>query len=240
MKKKIIRLIVVGIAASFFQTSPASARPNIILILADHLGWGEVGVYGQKKIKTPNLDRLAQGGIRFTQYYSGSSVCAPARCTLVRVIIPAMLRCVVTGDVRRRFGKYGDGNHPLAEGTITVATMLQKACYYTAAIGKWGLGRFGDSVSPNKQGLDHFFGYVCQLQAHTQYPNHLWRNGPIVEIPENDAKWGGSKHSHDLMTMEALGVIVEKPEDKPFFFISLIRFRTFPPALVGGALSRAL
>jgi len=218
MRKIFLRLFMVVAVAGFLQASMAEDRPNIILILADDLGWGEVGVYGQKKIKTPNLDRLANEGIRFTQFYSGSSVCAPARCTLMTGFHTGHAQS--RGNWRRGgsvLGSTETGNYPLAEGTLTIGTMLQKVGYHTAAIGKWGLGRFDDSGSPHKQGFDHFFGYLCQLQAHTHYPNHLWRNGSIVDIPENDAKWAGSKHSHDLMTAEALQVIAEKPDDDPLF-----------------------
>lgn len=195
----------------------ADEKPNIILILADDLGWGEVGVYGQKKIKTPHLDRLAREGVRFTQFYSGSAVCAPARCTLMTGFHTG--HCQSRGNWREggsELGVTNTGNFPLAEGTITIGTTLQKHGYKTAAMGKWGLGRFDNSGSPHKQGFDHFFGYLCQLQAHTHYPNHLWRNGEVVKIPENDAKWGGRKHSHDLITAEALSFIESAKKD-PFF-----------------------
>lgn len=205
---------------ALLSSASAADKPNIVLILADDLGWGEVGVYGQKKIRTPNLDRLAHEGIRFTQFYSGSSVCAPARCTLMTGYHTGHAQS--RGNARTggsQLGSTGTGNYPVAEGTVTIGTALQKAGYRTAAIGKWGLGRFDNSGSPHAQGFDHFFGYLCQLQAHTHYPNHLWRNGSVVAIPENDAKWGGSKHSHDLMTEEALTVIGEakKNAEQPFF-----------------------
>lgn len=198
------------------QTS-AAERPNIVLILADDLGWGEIGVYGQKKFKTPNLDRLAREGIRFTQFYSGSSVCAPARCTLMTGYHTGHAQ--VRGNLRTggsSLGLTNTGQHPLAEGSVTIGHLLQQRGYRTAAIGKWGLGRFDNSGAPDKQGFDHYFGYLCQLQAHTHYPDHLWRNGEIVKIPENDAGWKGTKHSHDLMTEESLRFIDENA-DRPFF-----------------------
>jgi arylsulfatase A len=197
--------------------TPAAKRPNIVLILADDLGWGEVGVYGQKKMKTPNIDRLARDGIRFTQFYSGSSVCAPARCTLMTGYHTGHAQ--VRGNLRTggsSLGLTNTGQHPLSEGTVTIGHLLQQRGYRTGAIGKWGLGRFDNSGSPAKQGFDYYFGYLCQLQAHTHYPNHLWRNGEIVKIPENDAGWNGTKHSHDLMTEESLKFIDDNA-DKPFF-----------------------
>lgn len=195
--------------------------PNVVLILADDLGWGEIGVYGQKKIKTPNLDRLARGGIRFTQFYSGSSVCAPARCTLMTGMHTGHAQ--VRGNWRQggnELGLTNTGQYPLKEGTVTLGHVLQGKGYRTGAIGKWGLGRFDNSGSPHRQGFDHFYGYLCQLQAHTHYPNHLWRNGEIAKIPENDAGWGGTKHSHDLMTEESLQFIDDNADNRFFLYVA--------------------
>ncbi len=151
-------------------------RPNIIYILADDLGYGDIGPFGQKKIKTPSLDKMAQQGMRLTEHYAGSTVCAPSRASLVTGKQP--------GKVQIR-GNYGLGSFldeeewgqlPLRPGTETIGTLMQKAGYETALIGKWGLGGPESYGTPNKQGFDHFFGYLDQKQAHNHYPTHLWLN----------------------------------------------------------------
>jgi len=151
-------------------------KPNIVFVLADDLGYAELGCYGQEKIETPNLDRLAAQGMRFTQHYSGSPVCAPSRCTL--------LTGKHTGHAYIRdnyeIGGWGpddpEGQLPLPEGTTTLGTLLQQQGYATCAIGKWGLGGPDSTGHPNQQGFDHWYGYLCQRVAHNYYPTHLWRN----------------------------------------------------------------
>ncbi len=162
----------VAIAAMAFAVSSAQGadRPNIVFILADDLGWGDLGCYGQKKIKTPNLDQLAKDGIRFTQAYAGSTVCAPSRC--------ALMTGLHTGHCRTR-GNGGGGtpraNVPLGPEDVCVAELLKKAGYATALVGKWGLGEEGSTGIPTKKGFDHFFGYLNQNHAHNYYPDFLWR-----------------------------------------------------------------
>lgn len=162
------------------------SKPNIVYILADDLGYGELGCYGQEKIETPNIDRLSAEGILFTQFYTGAPVCAPSRSVLltglhsgktqVRGNDPLSER----GDVRNYLAMFADstleGNYPLKAGTYTIGTMLQSAGYKTALVGKWGLGAPATDGLPNKQGFDFFYGYVCQRQAHTYYPLHLYKN----------------------------------------------------------------
>ena len=194
-------------------------RPNIVFILADDLGYAELGCYGQKKIKTPNIDRLAAQGMRFTQHYSGSPVCAPSRCTLMtgKHTGHAQVRSnkQVGGDEGWKLGATTGGQWPLEAGTVTVARILKAAGYATGAFGKWGLGRVGTTGDPNKQGFDHFYGYICQRQAHTFYPNHLWRDGQVEWIEANkDGK--EQVYSHDLIAEEALKFIREN-QDGPFF-----------------------
>jgi arylsulfatase A len=215
-------------------------RPNIIFILADDLGYGEVGCYGQTKIRTPNIDRLAAAGLRFSQFYSGSPVCAPSRCVL--------LTGKHTGHAYIRdndeMGERGDvwhdpsleGQRPLLPGTTTIGTILQGAGYATAAVGKWGLGGPGSSGEPNRQGFDLFYGYLCQRIAHNYYPTHLWRNGEKQILEGNTyfyphqkfpAHWDpddreaykpymGRQYSMDLMTEEALAFI-RANKSRPFF-----------------------
>lgn len=156
--------------------SEAGMRPNIIYIYADDLGYGEIGPNGQEKIRTPNLDKMAKEGMRFTQHYTSTPVCAPARC--------ALLTGKHTGHTyirgNRERGQFADaeegGQWPLPEGTVTIGTLLKKADYVTGAIGKWGLGMTGNSGHPNKQGFDYFYGYLDQKQAHNYFPTHLWEN----------------------------------------------------------------
>ncbi len=151
-------------------------RPNIIYILADDLGYGDIGAFGQKEIKTPSLDKMAQQGMRLTEHYAGSTVCAPSRASLVTGKQPG--KSQIRGNYG--LGTFLDeeewGQLPLRPGTETIGTLMQKAGYETALIGKWGLGGPESYGTPNKQGFDHFFGYLDQKQAHNHYPTHLWLN----------------------------------------------------------------
>ena len=209
-------------------------QPNIIFILADDLGYGELGCYGQRKMKTPNIDRLAAEGMRFTQHYSGSCVCAPSRC------------CLLTGKhtghacVRDNYemGGWGpdepEGQLPLAKDTVTLASILRQQGYATCAVGKWGLGGPNSTGHPNQQGFDHWYGYLCQRVAHNYYPTHLWRNQEKqvlednkyfaahqrIETPPEDAssydRYQGAQYAPDLMIEEALGFI-RRSQRQPFF-----------------------
>jgi arylsulfatase A len=191
-------------ATALLATLPAGApsaqpsKPNIILIHADDLGYGDLSVYGQTQFQTPSLDRLAKNGIRFTQYYSGSTVCAPSRA--------ALMTGMHTGHTFVR----GNGEFPLRENEITVAMSLRDAGYRTAVIGKWGLGQPGTTGHPDKKGFDYSFGFLDHRHAHRQYTDHLYRNGERVEI---DAE---RDYANDLFTKEARAFI-EKDEPKPFF-----------------------
>ena len=177
------------------DTDPDLTRPNIIYILSDDLGYGELGCYGQEKIETPNLDRLASDGMIFTDHYTGSPVSAPARCILLtgmhsgRAQIRSNDELPERGDVWNYHAVIEDpsleGQRPLKAGTVTIGSMLQPAGYKTAIVGKWGLGPPDSEGAPNKQGFDFFFGYNCQRQAHTFYPVHLWKNDRRVYL-DND------------------------------------------------------
>ena len=200
----LLALLLVGAA-------PVQERkPNIVFILADDLGYGELGSYGQTRIRTPHLDRLAAEGMRFTNFYSGNAVCAPSRC------------CLMTGKhaghawVRDNRTMKPEGQTPLPDAAVTVAELLKARGYATAAIGKWGLGGTGTSGDPNRQGFDLFYGFNCQGHAHNHYPTYLNRNGEREQLPGNDGTWTGRQYSHDLMETEALGFI-EANKDKPFF-----------------------
>ncbi|MBI4603746.1 MAG: sulfatase-like hydrolase/transferase [Planctomycetes bacterium] len=190
---------------------PRARKPNVVFILADDLGRGELGCYGQTRIRTPRLDRLASEGMRFTQFYSGSPVCAPSRCVL--------LTGLHTGRawIRDNSEVPGEGQKPLPAGTLTAAGVLKEAGYATAAIGKWGLGGPGSAGEPGRHGFDLFFGYLCQRQAHNHYPAHLWRNGEKVVLEGNvPGNLLGKRYAHDLMVEEALAA-VRRSKDRPFF-----------------------
>ena len=198
---------------TFASTLSAQTRPNIIFIQADDLGYGDLSCYGQRKFRTPNIDRLAAEGMRFTQYYAGSTVCAPSRS--------ALMTGQHTGHTRIR----GNARHPLLPEDVTVGEALKSAAYKTALIGKWGLGEAGTTGVPNRQGFDYFFGYLNQRHAHNYYPTFLWRNEKRIDlrnlVPDEDAEGAGVStnrvdYSHDLMAEEALKFI-EGNGGGPFF-----------------------
>jgi len=216
MKSIFILLSSLVISHSSFA---APQRPNIIFILADDLGYGDLGCYGQKQIQTPCLDRMAAEGMQFTQFYAGSTVCAPSRCVLMTGKHTG--HCWVRGNA----GKTNLEIQTLRMEDMTVAKLLKQADYATALIGKWGLGE-GDSTGiPRKQGFDYFYGYLNQVHAHNYYPAFLWRNETRVplknEVPgdgEYGQGWASKKveYSHDLIAAEAFQWI-EKRKDKLFF-----------------------
>ncbi len=191
------------------HASEAKHQPNIIFIMADDLGYGDLGCYGQNLIQTPNIDKLAAEGMRFTQHYSGSTVCAPSRCVLMTGLHTG--HCHIRGN----HALPHEGNLPIPANSITVAKVLKKAGYTTAAMGKWGLGYPGSEGDPVNQGFDHFFGYNCQRQAHNYYPDHLWRNTQKVMLKGN---FNGKQeqYSHDLIVDEALQFIKQN-QSNPFF-----------------------
>lgn len=184
-------------------------KPNIIYILADDLGYGDIGCYGQQYIETPHLDRLASEGMLFTQHYAGSTVCAPSRSSLMTGLH--------TGHTYIRGNKevQPEGQHPLKAHAVTIAEILKEAGYVTGAMGKWGLGAPGSEGVPEKQGFDYFFGYNCQREAHHYYPDHLWRNDEKIILEENR---NGNKgiYSHDLIEEEAIRFI-KRNRDTTFF-----------------------
>jgi arylsulfatase A-like enzyme len=210
---KVRSLIVILVVAFAFNLTTAQTRPNIIFIHADDLGYGDLSCYGQRKFKTPNIDRLAAEGMRFTQYYAGSTVCAPSRS--------ALMTGQHTGHTRIR----GNARHPLLPEDVTVAEVLKSAGYHTALIGKWGLGEAGTTGVPNRQGFDYFFGYLNQRHAHNYYPSFLWRNEERIKlrnlVPDEDNEGSGNStnrvdYTHDLMAEEALKFI-ERKGGGPFF-----------------------
>jgi arylsulfatase A-like enzyme len=188
----ILPLASVVLAGGCSDQKREAIKPNIIYILADDLGYGGLGVYGQEKIETPNIDQLAVEGMRFTQHYSGSPVCAPARCVLLTGLHTGKSQVRGNdewrerGDVNNYLAMLADstleGQRPMKEGTPTIGRALQSVGYTTAIFGKWGLGAPHTEGVPNKQGFDFFYGYNCQRQAHTYYPVHLWKNDRRVYL----------------------------------------------------------
>ncbi len=175
-------------AAMLASIAPAAPdKPNVIFILADDLGWRELGCYGQEKIRTPNIDRMAAEGMRFKTHYSGAPVCAPARCVLMTG------KHLGHAYVRNNVSVKPEGQLPIPDAEVTMAEMLKPAGYATGAVGKWGLGPVGSSGDPNRQGFDLFYGYNCQAHAHSHYPDYLWRNDQRVPLDNSPPVPGHAK-----------------------------------------------
>jgi arylsulfatase A-like enzyme len=181
---------------------PATPPPNVIYILADDAGINNFGAYGGKLIRTPNIDQLAADGLRFTQHYAGSTLCAPSRSVL--------MTGKHTGNTRIRHNR----DLALLDDDVTVAELFQQAGYTTGMIGKWGLGEAGSTGVPNRQGFDYFFGYLNHANAHRYYPEYLWRNDNRVDYPNNLEQ--RNHYSHDLIAEEALAFL-ERNQQRPFF-----------------------
>ncbi len=190
--------------------SRAEEKPNIIFILSDDIAMGDLGCYGQKLIKTPNLDKMAAEGTRYTQAYSGTTVCAPSRSSLMTGL--HMGHCPVRSNREIK----PEGQLPLPEGTLTAAMVLKQAGYKTACVGKWGMGMFDTPGSPLKVGFDHFFGYNCQRHAHSYFPTYLYNDDKRFELEGNDGKGIGKTYAQNLIADETLAW-VRQQKDHPFF-----------------------
>lgn len=197
-------------------------KPNVIYILADDLGYGDVSAFGQKNFMTPNIDRLAIEGMKLTRHYAGNTVCAPSRCTLMTGLH--------NGHARIR----GNDRVPLEDSDFTIAELMKNAGYKTALIGKWGLGEPGSSGIPNKQGFDYFYGYLNQVHAHNHYPDFLWENESVDslenKVVEHQTNYGGRggistnkvQYSNDLFTEKALDFIRQNKENPFFLYLPLV------------------
>ena len=196
------------------KAADAAEKPNIIFLLSDDLAQGDLGCYGQKLIQTPNLDRMASEGTRYTQAYCGTTVCAPSRTSLMTGL--HMGHSPVRAN--REIG--AEGQMPLPEGTFTVAQLLKDEGYATACIGKWGMGMFDTTGSPLKLGFDHFFGYNCQRHAHSYFPKYLYNDDRRFDLPGNDGNekitGRGAIYAQDLIADETLKWL-RAQKDKPFF-----------------------
>jgi len=218
--------------ATAVEPSPRlrDSRPNIVFILADDLGYGDLGCFGQKKIRTPHLDRMAAEGMRLTQHYSGNAVCAPSRCVLMTGLHPGH------AFIRNNRETKPEGQYPILADTVTLGKLLQRQGYVTGAFGKWGLGGPDSEGRPLKQGINRFFGYNCQAVAHNFYPTYLWDDetrfplkNPVFPAhqkslpdgsdpldPKSYAGFTGPDYSADLIAEQALR-FVRDHKDRPFF-----------------------
>jgi arylsulfatase A-like enzyme len=242
-RKSLIGLSL-GAILSGCGTKKTETTPNIIYILADDLGYGELGCYGQEKIETPNIDALAENGLRFTQFYSGSPVCAPSRCMLLTGLHSghAYIRSndeLADRGPRDYLSVFKDpsleGQRSMPANTVTIGRLLQDAGYKTGMVGKWGLGVPFSESTPNKQGFDYYYGYICQRQAHTHYPLHLYENenrvflsndtvaphtkldeGADPYLEESYEKFTLADYANDRM-FDALTGFVNENSKNPFF-----------------------
>ena len=213
-----------------FACQLQARKPNVILIMADDLGYSELGSYGQKKIKTPHLDKLAAGGMKFTAAYAGNAVCAPSRCVLMTGKHPGHAYIRNNSEVKP------EGQGPIPDCEVTIAELLKEQGYATAAFGKWGLGAPASEGDPNRQGFDRFYGYNCQRHAHSYYPDYLWsddkrvplENNPPVpghaslpkgadpKDPASYKQFQGKDYAPDRINEQALKFVRDN-KDKPFF-----------------------
>jgi len=204
IKKLPFLLLVLCLSINGF----AQNKPNVIFILADDLGYGDIGCYGQKLIETPHIDNLAANGMKFTNFYAGTSVCAPSRS--------ALMTGQHTGHtpIRGNHEIQPEGQMPLPDSAYTLAELFKKAGYATGDFGKWGLGFVGTSGDPNKQGFDQFFGYNCQRQSHNFFPDHLWENSQRVEL--NNTAAIQTQYAPELIQQKALA-FMDAHKAEPFF-----------------------
>jgi arylsulfatase A len=186
----------------------AAAQPNLIFILCDDLAQGDLGCYGQKLIKTPHLDRMAAEGTRFPQLYSGTSVCAPSRSSLMTGLHTGHCPIRANREIQP------EGQKPLPEETVTVAQILKSAGYATACMGKWGMGMFETTGSPLKKGFDHFYGYNCQRHAHSYFPKYLWDDEQRVELD-------GKTYAPELIQQDVEGWVRTNAEGPFFLFYAV-------------------
>ena len=189
------------------QTTTAEKSPNVIYIMADDLGIGDLGCYGQRQIKTPNIDGIAQNGMKFMQHYSGSTVSAPSRCALITG--KHMGHAAIRGNAKVAGSDGLLYETPLPVGEVTVADIFKTKNYVTGCVGKWGMGGPGTEGMPGKHGFDYFYGYLGQRFAHSYYPEFLHENEQKIMLD-------GKYYSHDLMLEKALNFIDENAQ-KPFF-----------------------
>lgn len=211
MRRVFLSVLMFSLFLTVQAAAPPGVKPNIIFILADDLGYGNVGYNGQEKIKTPNIDRLAREGIIFNQHYAGTAVCGPSRAALLTGINTAH------ANVRELPSWTASGNPiGLNDEEVTVAEELKRAGYTSAIIGKWALEEGDGQGHPLDQGFDYFYGYLTHIEAHHYYPEYLWKNRDKIIMEGNDCANKVGTYSNDLFTTDALGFIRQN-KNKPFF-----------------------
>lgn len=225
------RSVVVCLLVLVAATTQAAERPNVVFILCDDLGYGDIGCFGQTKIRTPHIDKLAAAGMRFTQHYSGNAVCAPSRCVLMTGKHPG--HAFIRDNRQNKPGE--EGQYPIPADTVTLPKLLKELGYVTGGFGKWGLGAPNTTGEPLRQGIDRYFGYNCQAVAHNFYPTHLWDNDRQIAL--NNPKFSahqkfpadgdpqarnafdpyrGQDYAPDLISAQARA-FARANKDKPFF-----------------------
>ncbi len=230
MLRFLCSIAALWLAVGFSQGYADNARPNVVFILADDLGYRELGSFGQKLIRTPNLDQLASEGMRLTQHYSGNAVCAPSRCVLMTGKHPGH------AFVRSNKSTKPEGQQPIPDDEITLAELMKDQGYVTGAFGKWGLGGPDSSGRPLNQGVDRFFGYNCQSHAHSYYPSYLWDDAQHIKLnndppvpghasladgadksdPRSYDEFKGDDYAPDRINAAALDFVRDN-KDRPFF-----------------------
>jgi arylsulfatase A len=203
--------VVVCQRMAFCQVSDQNSQPinsqpiNVVFILADDLGWRDLGCYGQQKIPTPNIDQLASEGMRFTRHYSGAPVCAPSRCVLMTG--KHLGHAEIRGNLqaKSKFPEFTEGQYPLTSSALTIATRFQQAGYTTGAFGKWGLGPVGSTGAPDRKGFQQFFGYNCQSVAHSYYPAFLWHNNDKIPLNSTPIAGNAKKPVGEVTAEEWIG-----------------------------------
>ena len=230
MKYQLGLLVAVLAGLGHFAFAEGADKPNVVFILADDLGYRELGSFGQTLIRTPNLDQLAQQGMRLTQHYSGNAVCAPSRCVLMTGKHPGH------AFIRTNKSTPPEGQQPIPDSEVTLAELMRDQGYVTGAFGKWGLGGPGSAGQPLNQGVDRFFGYNCQAHAHSYYPSYLWSDGSRISLANNPAipghaglaegadpndprsydRFKGTDYAPDRINKQALEFIRANKE-RPFF-----------------------
>jgi len=213
----LIFLLFITINYSFASNIEKSRTPNIIFIMADDLGYGDLGCYGQQKIQTPNIDKMALEGMRFTQFYAGATVCAPSRCSLLTGKHNGHAH--VRGNYE--IGHWGSylGQLPIPKDETTIFEVLKQKAYATSTYGKWAMGHAASTGAPDKHGVDDFFGYNCQRHAHSYYPYYLEGNEGEKKWQEGNNRKEGKQYSHDVLAETALDFITANKDTNFFMYV---------------------
>ena len=218
MKTYLQQLLFVGLFLTLASSVFGQDKPNVIFIMADDLGYGDLGCYGQEKIQTPNIDKLAKEGVRFTQFYAGGTVCAPSRCSLLTGKHNG--HAYVRGNYEIGHWNSYLGQLPIPEDETTIFEVLKQEGYATSTYGKWAMGHAASTGAPDKHGVDDFFGYNCQRHAHSYYPYYLEGNGGEKIWQEGNSRKDHGKHySHDLLTKKALDYISANKDTNFFMYV---------------------